>query len=114
MHRCLEAIRRDGVILLLVWTPLAWPLVLFVALLVLQILPLPLSVLSLLSPATADLYRPFRPLWPALHTPISLHPYATRIALGLVLAYAGGGGRRADSGAAFSPATEGVPGAEQY
>jgi hypothetical protein len=39
----------------MVWTPLALPLGLFLTLLILQILPLALSTLSLLSPATTDL-----------------------------------------------------------
>jgi len=41
----------------LLCTPLALPLTLFLALLIVQLLPLPDAILSFISPATAALYR---------------------------------------------------------
>ncbi|MDH3603897.1 MAG: hypothetical protein OEU26_30175, partial [Candidatus Tectomicrobia bacterium] len=73
----------------LLFTPLALPLTLFLALLMLQLIPLPDTILSLFSPATAALYRLFLPNWPDTSATLSLAPYATREALGQWLAYTG-------------------------
>ncbi len=70
-------------------TPLALPLGLFALLLILQLIPLSSSLLTTLSASTAELYRLFLPDWPHTHATLSLHPYATRLALTQWLAYAG-------------------------
>lgn len=72
-----------------VWTPMAIPLGLFLALLAGQLLPLPPGILRLLSPATEELYRLFVPDWPNTWMPLSLNQYATQIALVKLLAYTG-------------------------
>ncbi len=69
-------------------TPLAWPLILFFVLLIIQQVPLPDFVLSLISPASAELYRLFLPGWPERYATISLAPYTTYLAWGQYLAYA--------------------------
>jgi len=82
--------------------PLALPLGLFIALLIFQLIPLPPALLQQLSPSTYELYSLTLPGWPdappgpAIHhnapgvsRPLSLHPYATRLALSRLLAYAG-------------------------
>jgi hypothetical protein len=48
----------------LLCTPLALPLTLFLALLIVQLIPLPDAMLSFISPATSALYRLFLPNWP--------------------------------------------------
>jgi hypothetical protein len=58
----------------LVWTPLAWPLALFLLLLLLQQLPIPAAVLTFLSPAAAALYHQFLPGWPEHPAALSLAP----------------------------------------
>jgi tetratricopeptide (TPR) repeat protein/O-antigen ligase len=73
----------------LLFTPLALPLTLFLALLIVQLIPLPDAMLSFISPATAALYRLFLPNWPDTSATLSLAPYATREALGQWLAYTG-------------------------
>lgn len=65
------------------------PLMCFVALLILQLVPLPAAVLQRLSPSTDDLYRVFRPSWPNASGTLSLHPYATAVELIKFLAYVG-------------------------
>lgn len=65
------------------------PFGLFVALLMLQLIPLPETVVRPLSPSTNALYRQFLPDWPGTRQPLSLHPAATRLGLFKCLAYAG-------------------------
>ncbi len=72
-----------------VGTPLALPLILFLFLLFLQQWPAPATFIASLSPTTAELYQQFLPGWPERSTGLSLAPYATKMALGQFLAYAG-------------------------
>ncbi len=72
-----------------VTTPLAWPLGLFIVVLMLQLLPLPASVLTFFSPSTSDIYQIFHPGWPEQDATLSVAPYSTKLALGQYLAYAG-------------------------
>jgi len=85
-----------------VCTPLALPLVLFVALLMFQLIPLSPALLKQLSPATYELYGLTLPGWPdtqpvlstdhnvpGVSRTLSLHPYATRLELVKFLAYGG-------------------------
>ncbi len=69
-------------------TPFTLPLILFLGLLMFQLIPLPPGALTRLSPSTSELYSLFLPGWPTTHAPLSLHPYATRLALFKFLAYA--------------------------
>jgi tetratricopeptide (TPR) repeat protein/O-antigen ligase len=80
---------QTAVSMRLLGRPPAVLLLMFFGLLLFQQLPLPTPVLSFLSPATAELYRLFLPAWPEQHTPLSLAPYATKLAFGQLLAYAG-------------------------
>ncbi|MDH3601231.1 MAG: O-antigen ligase family protein [Candidatus Tectomicrobia bacterium] len=65
------------------------PLALFIALLVLQLIPLPAAVLQHVSPSTYALYNLFHPDWPNVRSTLSLHPYATYMEFTKFLAYAG-------------------------
>jgi O-antigen ligase len=62
---------------------------LFIALLVLQLIPLPAAVLQRVSPSTYALYSRFHPDWPNVRSTLSLHPYATYMEFTKCLAYAG-------------------------
>ncbi|ETW96601.1 MAG: hypothetical protein ETSY1_25970 [Candidatus Entotheonella factor] len=70
-----------------VWTPIAVPIVLFLAFLAIQLLPLPPFLLRLLSPTTGELHRLFLPDASTVWMPLSLNPYATQVALVKLLAY---------------------------
>lgn len=65
------------------------PLLCFMALLSVQLLPMSPDLLYYLSRSTYDLYRLFHPNWP--HTPVmlSLNPYASTLGLMKALAYIG-------------------------
>ncbi len=65
------------------------PLLCFMALLALQLLPISPDLLYHLSRSTHDVYRLFHPDWPHASVRLSLHPYASTLGLMKAIAYLG-------------------------
>ena len=58
------------------------PIAFFIGLVVFQLVPLDVSIVTFLSPSTAELYQQFLPDWPRTSAPLALNRYATSSALG--------------------------------